>query len=168
MGLDATVYCNCIERGLLRTPHPYPDLLYICEDGCPEIRSSDPERQSEHDRWQSGAACNHEDMVACFAWLGNISGVGHIRNLLTSIATSPDAPNLRVLLDKVVYSGIHCGDYLTMEEVTSLGEEIQNLQQFNFKHAAISSRDEPFVRSFLTELQRLVETSLSMHKPISF
>jgi hypothetical protein len=33
MGLDAIVFCNCVEKGKLKKQHPYPDLLYIAADG---------------------------------------------------------------------------------------------------------------------------------------
>ncbi len=32
MGLDASVYCDCVETGRLHTPHPLPHLLFIADD----------------------------------------------------------------------------------------------------------------------------------------
>ena len=39
MGLDAVVFCDCVEKNRLKSPHPYPGLLYISPNGSPEIRS---------------------------------------------------------------------------------------------------------------------------------
>lgn len=43
MGLDACVYCDCVERGKLQTLHPYPELLFVTESGRPEVNSDDEE-----------------------------------------------------------------------------------------------------------------------------
>ena len=41
MGLDALVYCNCIEEKRLRTPHILPRLLYIQRGGNLWVRTKD-------------------------------------------------------------------------------------------------------------------------------
>jgi len=51
MGLDAVVFCDCVEKGRLMVQHPYPRLLYIARNGSPEIRSKDPGKVDEHDKW---------------------------------------------------------------------------------------------------------------------
>ena len=32
MGLDATVYCDCYEKGKARRPPPQPELVYLDEN----------------------------------------------------------------------------------------------------------------------------------------
>lgn len=50
MGLDALVYCDCVEKGRLRIPHPFPKLLYTEENGSPEIKSKDPKKIAAHEK----------------------------------------------------------------------------------------------------------------------
>jgi hypothetical protein len=51
MGLDAMVFCNCVEKGRLTVPHPYPRMLYIASNGSPGVRSKDPVKVEAHDNW---------------------------------------------------------------------------------------------------------------------
>ena len=66
MGLDATVFCNCVEKGRLEVPHPFPERLYIDEDGRPEIRVDDLPYQSvlsldeAHYAWLQSPPCKHQ------------------------------------------------------------------------------------------------------------
>jgi hypothetical protein len=168
MGLNASVYCNCIERGLLNTPHPYPDLLYIYEDGSPDIESTDPALQAEHSWWQFRQPSAHENMSVYSARLGNIDGIGFLRNLFTATSERLNAPALPVLLNNVIYSGTHAGDYLNLEQVAALKEELRNLKRFDFRTAPLSSDDELYIQSFFSELDSLIDASLAMNKPIAF
>ncbi len=168
MGLDATVYCNCIERGLLRVPHPYPDLLFLDDDGKPGIHSSDLETQIQHDKWEYGSPCAHDCMQAASERLGNAGGIGYIGDLLADISKRPGGPALPVLLENVLYSGTHCGDFLTILQVSQLDDELQQLKRVDIALGGITRRDQDLIRTLVAKLQKLVDASRLMNKPISF
>lgn len=42
MGLDAVVFCDCVETKRLEVPHPFPNLLCVESNGSPEITSENP------------------------------------------------------------------------------------------------------------------------------
>src|ERR1035441_4040137 len=78
MGLDAVVFCDCVEKGCLTVSHPYPRLLYIASNGSPEIRSKDPVKVDEHDKWMNLPPCEHEAMMLGGCNLGNAGSISHL------------------------------------------------------------------------------------------
>ena len=40
MGLDAVVFCDCVEKNRLKSPHPFPIFYIFPPNGSPK---SDPE-----------------------------------------------------------------------------------------------------------------------------
>src|SRR5438874_462618 len=110
MSLDAAVYCDCMERGRLRTL-PHPDWrVYVDESGARFGRTDDLEVGLAFDRWDADA-CEHEDGTLLHHWLGNIAGISLIRDTLSQF---PERFSL--ILSKVVYNGTHCGDYLSVDQ----------------------------------------------------
>ena len=63
MGLDAVVFCNCVEMKRLKVPHPFPKLLYVESNGSPEIRSQNRAKVDRHDEWMALPPCRHRDML---------------------------------------------------------------------------------------------------------
>ena len=84
MGLDATVFCDCVERGRLTVPHPYPGLLYIASNGSPEIRTKDPAKVEKHDQWIDLPPCKHEQMRVDGCDLGNAWFITDLYGILSS------------------------------------------------------------------------------------
>src|SRR5260370_42643772 len=125
MGLDATVYCNCVETGQLTTPHPYPGLLYIDSSGCPEIRSDDEEKQYAHDQWQVDSPCRHEACMLVHHYIGNTARVANLRRNASELSADPER-EYPIIWTKVIYSGTHCGDWLDHEQVVALEAEVQH------------------------------------------
>src|SRR6266513_2440335 len=82
MGLDAFVYCDCIERGRLLVPHPFPHLLKVGEDGSPFIDSTLPEYYEPHNRWESDRPCPHHDFLLLHQWISNVSGAARMTTIL--------------------------------------------------------------------------------------
>ena len=91
MGLNAVVYCDCVEKGRLTRPHPRPDQLFIDERGAPDISSDDPRDIEAHDRWESLRPCEHERFWLIECWLGNVSVIGSIRAMRFSWWTWSDS-----------------------------------------------------------------------------
>jgi hypothetical protein len=168
MGLDAVIFCDCVERKRLRVPHPYPRLLYIRSNGSPEIRSKDPAKVGEHDEWMELPPCAHGSMMIDGCDLGSIGLVDQVHDALQA-ALKPSLPRCPVLLGKVLYDGGHTGDHLTVAQVGKLAAELQRVKNLDLKKVVgVSSNDLKLVIPVITKLDRLVKTSRRIGKPIAF
>lgn len=163
MSLNAVVYCDCIEKGRLKIPHPRPDLLFIDEMGAPDISSTDPLDMEAHDRWESLRPCQHKNFWLIERWLGNVSLIGTIRSLLKQYSSDP-AHEYPELWSKVIYDGSHSGDFLSTDDVRQLSAEVVRL---NGMDHILASGTTSLVE-LLRKLEELIQASLSVNKPISF
>ena len=159
MALDAHVCCNCFERGRLRSPPPPGCDLSVSDDGGLLCGSDDLEVQMSFDRWQQSGACEHEDGYLVAHRIGNIALVAELRN---ELSRWPD--RFRMILSRVVYNGVHCGDFIPAAEVPLLVPEVGALADFHYSDPEM----ERFMRDFESQMRELVEASLRVGKPISF
>jgi hypothetical protein len=166
MGLDAVVFCNCAEKGRLKKPHPYPNLLYIAPNGSPEIRSKNERQMEQHDGWMRDA-CKHEGMMLDGDHLGSIGGIQFLRDILRRAVTAP-ARTFPVLWKKVIYSGSHTGDYLTAAKVKKLAIELDRLSRVDFARLEIDPDNRRYIGEFRGILRRLTKAALKIGKPIAF
>jgi hypothetical protein len=157
MGLDATVYCNCYETGRLRTPPPPSASVYVYEDG--SLACGNVEAEKEFDEWLENGACEHKGGVAIGHYLGNLTRVGLVREGLREYADT-----FPMMLGKVVYNGVHCGDYIGLDEIERLREEVLRLESI---HSA-EPRHERALRYFEEQMHELIACALQMKKPIAF
>jgi hypothetical protein len=142
-------------------------LLYIAGNGSPEIRSKDPAKIHEHDNWMDLPPCKHEGMILADCSVGNMMFVPHLRDILSAVATKRGHA-CPVLLGKVLYSGTHCGDHLTLRDVGRLSNELDSLKGAKLSTAALSGEDAQQIATAMRDLRRLVKTSLAVIKPIAF
>ena len=166
MGLEAWVSCDCVEKNRLKKPHRYPNQLHIGKNGSPEIRSVDPVMLDEHDAWMQLPPCRHDEMTVESSYLGNMGFVAGVRNTLASFSSL--LPACPILLGKVLYSGTHTGDFLTVKQVESLAKELEQLKSVNLRRAGIPIDQHKPLRSITAELTRLAKTALKLRKPIAF
>jgi hypothetical protein len=167
MGLDAVVYCDCVEKGCLTVPHPYPRLLYIASNGSPQIRSKDPLKVEEHDKWMDLPPCKHEQTMLDGCTLGNAWFISHLGDILSVLLTKRGLA-CPVLFRQVLYSGTHSGDHLTVRDVRRLSNELDGLKGARLSAAALSSEDARQISLAIKELRRLVKTAPAVNKPIAF
>lgn len=160
--MDAVVFCDCVERGRLKTPHPFSRLLYIDERGAPEIRSRSQQKIEMHDAWVQGSPCGHETLMIAGDYLGNISLVDYIDRSIRERVPNAER-KYPVLMSKVIFNGGHTGDYLTVEEVKALKKEITEVRGVNF-----SSNATQHIRKFLSKLEKIADASLRIRKPMAF
>jgi hypothetical protein len=165
MGLDAFVYCDCVEKKRLKTAHPFSKQLVIRRDGCPDIRSTDPKKLELHDRWMEKRACRHEQCMLAGNWLGNAGWISLLLAEVNKISRKL-GKEFPVLRDQVIYCGTHTGDYLRLKDVKRLEKEIKFLRSQDLKKARV--RDVEGMNEFLSKLKLLVEASLKVRKPIAF
>ena len=158
MGLDATVYCNCFETGRLKEPPPC-SIVSISPDGSLECRSEDLNTLLAFDQWLLHRACPHPNGILLHRCIGNLAQVGFLRNEL-----GKDGGIFSVLLAKVLYSGAHSGDYLSLEDVRVARSELEHLDDF----VCSSEAHQPDVESFRQQMIELTDVALRVAKPISF
>lgn len=159
MGLEATVYCNCFETERLNEPPPYPEQISIASDGSLNFGRDDLDITLALDRWLRNRACLHRNGILLQQPIGNQALIAFLRTEL-----SREADKFPVLLKQVLYNGVHCGDYLSLDDVVRLRSELVSLESF----VCSESRDREFVESFRRQMRELADASLSVSKPISF
>ena len=160
MGLNASVFCDCYETGKMRLPAPQPELLYMDESGQLYLDWKNPKADlNAFYDWLS-IACEHGPLGQIVSHrLGNIASIGYLRNLL-----SDRADRFPILLTKVLYNGIHGGDFLSLTDVDLVAQEIDR-----FTSVHVSSKEyETMVREFETQMRELIEVSRRLRKPIVF
>lgn len=163
MGLDATVYCNCFETGKFRGLPPHHAEVRVKKDGSLACYFHDIENNLDKeincDKWLHDESCEHEGNTLLHHYIGNISIVGLLRFELSRAAEL-----FPLLLNKVVYNGVHCGDWLTVEEVAKLGDELKLLE--NFKGS--DKQADLYLKHFHKQMTELSDAALQVQKPISF
>lgn len=87
--------------------------------------------------------------------IGNAGLVAYLKDEIETIY-----PEARVLLEKVLYPGSHCGDVLEMSDVEGALKEIENIMSFDLK-------DEDLNR-FISEFGSLARRAITENKPITF
>jgi hypothetical protein len=158
MGLDATVYCDCFERGRHRTP-PHPEwCVYVDESGARFAKTADLEQDWAFEKWNVDA-CEHEGGVLLHHWLGNISAIGLIRETLSQTALQ-----YPIVLSKVIYSGSHGGDYLPFPLVSELQSEVDLLAELHPQNPVAAE----WIQDFEQKLRELIDAATQVRKPISF
>jgi hypothetical protein len=161
MGLDAQVYCDCYEKGRLREPPPRDVSLRVELDGSlgRERDNGSLEDDVAWDEWREQRACEHHGGVLLHHRLGNISLIGLLRAELQR-----EPGDFPLLLTKVLYSGSHCGDFLPVDSVLTLQQEVEALSGLR-----CSTPDaDRFMAGFRAQMLELIAASLSVRMPIVF
>ena len=159
MGLDASVYCNCFETGLLRT-QPRDDFdVYVSKIGAIECGNCDLEICMAFDTWRFNDACEHEDTILTHHYIGNTACVDRLREELHK-----NAELFPIILEKIIYTGTHSGDHLTIDVVLKLELEVRMLPNLHCEE----KRSQEVLDYFYTQLLDLVECAKLMNKPIAF
>ena len=114
---------------------------------------------AEFYEWLENDACEHKRGEALCHYVGNIALVAFLREELRKAAD--DFP---LILGEVIYDGTHCGDYMSVDEVKKMREEVIRLQAV---HSGNPS-DEKYLREFEKQMKELIAFSVEMEKPIVF
>ena len=155
MGIDAWVGCSCIKDGIA-APHPLPQLLRFQETGEPPLDvSAEPslEQWLQHDRWLK-TACSHGRRLVSKR-LGNIALIDYIREYVESLPQG----DLRMIRERVIYDGTHCGDWVFASDSARLLEEARNLRE---------RTTDPSIGHFADALIELAQASATTGNPIVF
>jgi len=155
MGLDASVCCNCIKEGNA-PPHSFPELLAFDLTGEPILKGDgdiDLKLWLKHDKWYRDS-CPHSGYLV-EKRLGNIAAVAYVRGFLEN--NSPHS--FPLLLERVVYDGTHCGDWVAASDVPQLLTETRRLQGLT---------TDPLIVQFTNDVVVLAEASIATGNPIVF
>jgi len=158
MGLDAFVFCDCYEKARLKHKPLNPDLVHVLPNGDLGCRSEDSKVLERFDNWRENA-CKHEAGMVAGDYLGNGSLIDSIRDEL-----SRKPRRFPTLLNRVIYSGTHCGDHLTVKMVAKLQVELDRLKAHRFGNKGLDRE----IQILRRQLQKLVRASLKIRKPIAF
>lgn len=183
MGLDAFVYCDCLEKGRVAGVMAEGLHVKIEPDGHPWLYKHG--KLVDHDHHDYNAySCNHTDRILVHHRLGNIGLVSLLRFELQR-----NHENFPILLEKVVYNGIHANDWLTVDVVKAMQIELEKLRAFPTQGTkskvgffAILSKDlginksgylsakesAQLIEYFREQMLELSEASLSTGKPVAF
>lgn len=159
MALDAHVCCDCFERGRLRCQPPPGCNLSVCDDGGLLCGSDDLDVQIAFDRWQQSEACEHEDCYMVTHRIGNIALVAALR---AELGRWPE--RFPVILSRVIYNGVHGGDFIPAAEVPQLVPEVEALAEVRCAGPDM----ERFMRGFEAQMRELVAAALRVGKPLVF
>ncbi len=159
MGLDACVYCDCYEKGRLLQPPPNGVSLHVEPDGSLGCEDSAVVDWIAWDQWREQLACIHPAGMLLHHRLGNITLIGLIRAELNR-----EPAKFPILLSKVVYSGSHAGDFLLVETIPALQEELDRLSDFKCS----GPKAVPFISRFRAQMNELAAASRAVGKPVVF
>ena len=159
MGLDAVVDCNCYETGRLKTPPPPGIEIEVSPDGSINCASETVDTAIALDAWLHQHACDHEDCTFLHHYIGNVALVAFLRKTLQQ-----KADQFPVILSKVIYNGIHAGDYLTLDQVQQVREELALLSAV----ACDTKEDQAYLDTFRNQMIELVSCAIELQKPIAF
>ena len=154
MGLDASVHCNCVKEGKA-PPHPFPELLVFDETGEPTLKSDGDTDVLwlKHDKWYRDS-CPHSGYLV-EKRLGNMASVACVRGFLENHAPH----SFPLLLERVVYSGAHSGDWVAAGDVPQLLTEARRLQGLT---------SDPLILQFTNDVVELADASIATGNPIVF
>jgi hypothetical protein len=158
MGLDAFVFCDCYERGRVKRCQPKLGSLYLLPNGSLESRSDDPDVLDRFDAWRAHA-CRHEEGIVASDRLGGLAHIDQLRDALLR-----QRRRFPVLIAKVVYCGTHCGDHLSLRDVSKLAIELDRLKSVRTGDKSLD-KDLQILRR---KLEKLVRVALKIEKPIAF
>ncbi|HEX5276476.1 MAG TPA: hypothetical protein VFW42_02280 [Fluviicoccus sp.] len=151
MGIDALVFCDCLEKGGLRK-EPKPEWqVYVQEDGCRESASSELRHQAAFGHWHE-TACPHDYGILM-----------HRRFNSASVAALllPCPENLHVLppvLRRILSLPTAQSDRLDAPALHRLLEELSQIR----------NTAPPACHPLLDDLQALAAAALRIGKPLVF
>ena len=160
MSLDAFVFCDCFEKGRLKEPSPPRCRIALGPDGSVDnIGETTLEVQLAFDDWRWHRMCEHQEGILLHHRIGNI---GLVSSLRAELRRFPE--RFPMILSKVIYNGIHGGDYIPAQDVERVRPEVKALADIHSKDANL----EWFLRNFESQMSELVDCALQVNKPIAF
>jgi hypothetical protein len=183
MALDAWVHCDCFERGKLLNPPPAGVAPILEPDGSLSSGTTDENLWPAFENWRWSKACEHPQMKLVNHRLGNMGLVALLRNEL-----SRAGGRFPLLLNKVLYNGIHCGDFLEVGVLPTLQDEVETIGSHSVDKSDAtqliqkiwpgfgkwsrwqlpSELRSMYLGYFQKQMIELISAAMTVHKPICF
>ena len=145
MGLDATVY---VHRDHL--PFDVDDSQARVDEETGEVFFDDPALEPPG-----------VEFVALAKRLGNIDMIHYLAKKIKDVLDDASASE-PLLLKKVLYSGSHCGDWIGLEDLARLREEIVSVLSLTEGHRSAE------LQTFLDDMRELADRAEEEGNPIVF
>lgn len=153
MGVNALVFCDCLERGgVRRLPRPEWEV-YVQSDGCRESAARDHGAQAAFGRWHE-TACPHDYGILIHRLLEPAHLTALLRARLGDALSSFPVLINRTLADN---RGEDC---LTPGEVKQLAAELQALR------CLLTDSLPPAAETMVSALEELARTAIAVNKPL--
>jgi hypothetical protein len=159
VSLDAYIFCDCFERGRLRSPPPPGCTLSVRDNGGLSCGSHDRGVRAAFDRWCKSEACEHSD--GCLVW-HRIGNIAQVASLGAELSQWPE--RFPIILSQVIFNGVHCGDFVPADEMSELEDEVDELARV---HCAEPDM-ERLMRRFEAQMREFVAAALRVGKPLAF
>lgn len=131
----------------------------MADNGSLNCRCEDLDTLLAFDEWVGHRACDHPRGILVHHRIGNLAQVGLLRSELQR-----DEMLFPILLSKVLYSGTHGGDHLTLQNIAALELELVRLGSF----VCAGQHNQEYIDWFRQQMIELVDAATSVSKPISF
>lgn len=157
MALDAFVYCDCFETDNLRCNPPGGLKLSVAPNG--DVTCSAPTEREwfAFAAWKLEKACSHPSMILKHFRLGTSQEIDQLRAQLENKERS----RFPILLGKILYSGTHTCDWLPVQILPQLTEELKALN-------GTPALESEAILQLKIQLAELVIAAQMMNKPICF
>jgi hypothetical protein len=143
MGLSARVYTNIESLKERLRPNSF-----LVDQATGEVYPRDDDET---------LSVNRGDLIAISKRLGNVTEVAALNAAISHLFAGHDS----ILLNKVLYSGSHSGDHVDIADFPRLREELSLLAKSRLS-------EDPYVPTFLSKMQDLLDTAEHERNPIVF
>ena len=157
MALDAFVYCDCFEKDNLRSNPPGGLKLQVAPSGDITCKAHSDGEWLAFSAWKQEKACAHRGMILKHHRLGTSTILDPLRAELER--EGPE--RFPILIGRVLYSSTHTCDWIPLNALPQLTEELKQLDCHNTPSAEA-------LRHLKIQLAELVIAAQMAHKPICF
>lgn len=158
MALDAFVYCDCFEKDNLRSNAPAGVKVRVAPSGELTCETEEDSAWFAFNAWKQARACMHQGMILVHHRLGSTEAIDALR---AELEKEPE--RFPILLQRVVYCGTHTCDWIPVQAIPRLTEELKVLNPDSFPTPVADT-----LRVFKIQIAELIIASNMTGKPICF
>ena len=156
MALDAFVYCDCFEKENLRCTPPGHLQLTVGPTGEITCIAPSDDAWMAFTNWRQTKACSHPAMILKHHRLGTADQIAPLQRQLTK-----QENQYPILLRKVLYSATHTCDWIPIDLLPQLTEELKHLDP-------PATPEGEALRHLKIQLAELIIAAQMANKPICF
>ena len=158
MALDEFVYCDCFERDNLRSNPPAGVKVRVAPSGELMCETEEDSAFFAFSAWKQARACTHQGMILVHHRLGSTEAIDKLRAALEG-----HADRFPILLQRVLYCGTHTCDWIPVQAIPRLTNELKKLDSETFPDGIADA-----VRVLKIQIAELIIAANLTGKPICF